>query len=332
MSKKLYFGQALRKKLSSVLKKDQIMVVFDTETTGLNAEKDQIIQISGIKLKIENETLKEIGQIDRYIRPNISVPEKIEELTGITNEFLADEETEADVFPVIKDFFKDVDIIAAYNTAFDERFTKALYQRNHSVFPVTNSIDILQMARELISKKDIKNHKLGTVINYFGLDDGIQFHSAIEDVKATLKLFQLFINEYHHQDTPQTHLQHVKVFHINRWDGFRGMVRWYIVTNLGSVYYDIRNKGWGEKTPGIIEKIDLDLLEQDVLNYFNISDLSKLATIHQATISMTEKPAIEEIQQWKNYQPNEVNVFLAKRDKKNIIIFYHKEGKKKTVS
>lgn len=71
-------------------------VVFDTETTGLKEDIDQIIEIGA--LKYENDEL--VDEFDVLIHPGIDIPEVITNITGITDEMVKNQKRIEEVLPV----------------------------------------------------------------------------------------------------------------------------------------------------------------------------------------------------------------------------------------
>ena len=65
------------------------LIVFDTETTGLGREA-KIIEFGGIRYVIRNHALVPTHYLNRYINPEEPLSDKIVELTGITDEMVAD--------------------------------------------------------------------------------------------------------------------------------------------------------------------------------------------------------------------------------------------------
>lgn len=65
-------------------------------------------------------------------------------------------------------------------------------------------------------KKEVQNHKLETISKYFGIDEGITFHSSIDDVEATARLLLLFYTMYCEQDMhgeeKQNYLSSIHIF------------------------------------------------------------------------------------------------------------------------
>ena len=60
-------------------------IALDLETTGLDPQKDQILEIGAVKIQDGKET----ERYETFVRVGIPIPEKIQELTGITEEMAA---------------------------------------------------------------------------------------------------------------------------------------------------------------------------------------------------------------------------------------------------
>lgn len=249
--------------------------IFDTETTGLDSSFDRVIQISGIK--IDTKTLDEVARIDLYINPGFSIPEKITEITGITDEFLSDKPSEKEVFPEISAFFGDVYAVSAYNEPFDEGFMKALYGRNGSEFIPAAKCDVLEMSRDLVKKGKTENHKLGTIAHYYGVDEGLTFHNSMDDVIATVRLLKIFKGEYEEIFSGYQEVELVapsKILSIRFWEGWRGYSRLYVNTDIGTFYFDIRSKVWGVKpdNPYTLDEVDMETLRTLSFKFAGASD------------------------------------------------------------
>ena len=92
-------------------------VVFDIETTGLDPEFDEIIEIGAVKIK---DGIK-IDTFNSLIKPEYEIDEFITELTGITNEMVENAPSIDEVLPKFMDFIKDY-IIIGHNVNFDINF------------------------------------------------------------------------------------------------------------------------------------------------------------------------------------------------------------------
>lgn len=258
-------------------KENRTIVLYDVETTGLNAEKDKVIQLSGIKFRIEGGKSVEIARFDKYINPEIPIPPKITEITGITDDMVFDKQTEKELFPEIAEFFGVSNVISGYNVAkFDNRFIANMFKRNGSEFKPYCTVDVLEMARDIVEAKDTENFKLGTMASRYGVDEGLTFHNSMDDVIATKDLLIVFLQEYRDtydedegllnvEPAPEEGKKQVTSVHsIRFWEGYRGFSRLYIGTNLGEFYYDIRKHIWfvnSKNNPYSIDEVDMESLK-----------------------------------------------------------------------
>ena len=155
-------------------------VVFDLETTGLEATKDEIIEIGACK--IENGRITKT--FSTFVKPSRHIPREITELTGINDAMVADAPT---INYVLPDFYKFCygTTMVGHNVSFDIGFIyniakKLSYDFNNPL------MDTIEMARKKLP--GLKNYKLGTVVDRLKivLDNA---HRAINDATATAKVF-----------------------------------------------------------------------------------------------------------------------------------------------
>lgn len=147
-------------------------VCFDIETTGLYKKTCKIIEIAGAILR--NGEICE--KFQTYVNPNCAIPEKITELTGITNGMVANAPT---IEKALSDFlaFAGERPFAAHNAEFDIGFISQACAEL-GIEKEFNYIDSLELSRKLLP--DIKNHKLDTVAKELKLPK-FQHHSALDD-------------------------------------------------------------------------------------------------------------------------------------------------------
>lgn len=168
-------------------------VVFDFETTGFSAQKNEIIQIGAIRC---DENHQEIGRFNQLIKPQRSyVSSEISALTGIYARDLLDEPVIEDVLPDFLAFIKGA-LLVAHNTPFDVGF---LYQaiidcgiREVERFEV---YDTLTEARRLLKAK---SYKLENLKDFLGIS--VRSHDALNDCLVTVLLYQ-HLQEIEHPKT-----------------------------------------------------------------------------------------------------------------------------------
>lgn len=253
-------------------------IIFDTETTGLHPDKDYIVELSAIKYEIINCELYEIEKIDYYICPPITMDEKVIAIHGITNEFLEAQPTEQELFPQIYKFFGDDPILVAHNAEFDVQMLKALYHRQNKHLSLKIALDTLDMARDIISYKSIKDYHLSTLCKFYKIDAGLSFHCAIDDVKATSLLLTKLYMEY--KNLP-VHLGTIRlqIKYLYYWKGYNLQQQGiYVATDTGMLYYNTRWKIWMSKEIDL-STIDINDLETQVLIRTNLPSMNKFGRL-----------------------------------------------------
>src|SRR5690625_3265023 len=161
--------------------KDLTYVVFDVETTGLSSVYDTIIEIAGVKIR--NGEI--IDQFESFANPHRKLPDKIIDITGITDDMLVNA---PEVDDVLKKFHAWVDdsILVAHNATFDIGFLNQGYEKINLPRISSPVIDTLELARFLFPQ--LGNHRLNTLCKHLNVELE-QHHRAIYDAKATGYLF-----------------------------------------------------------------------------------------------------------------------------------------------
>ena len=156
------------------------VVVFDLETTGLEASSEEIIEIGAVKI-INGKLTQTFSSL---IKPNKVISEEITGITGITNEMVADAYSIEQVLPDFYKFTRGA-VLSAYNIAFDYNF---LYVASHKMGYNFNNrqIDSMYLARTKLP--GLKNYRLKTVATTLGvpLENA---HRAVNDAIATAEVF-----------------------------------------------------------------------------------------------------------------------------------------------
>lgn len=155
-------------------------VVFDFETTGLDSNKDEIIEIGAVKISKG----KIVSTFSTFIKPSVKIPQEITELTGITDEMVVNAPVINHVLP---DFYKYCYGcgLVAHNIAFDYGFLSAIAKKMGYNFD-NQQYDTMVLARQKL--KTLKNFKLGTVCEYLDVSL-VGAHRAVNDCAATAKVF-----------------------------------------------------------------------------------------------------------------------------------------------
>lgn len=157
-------------------------IVLDTETTGLNAAEDELLQVS---------IIDEEGNVlfDSYIRPTQHTEwAEAERVNHITPEMVDNSPTIEEVMPEINNILKRYDKIVGYNVRFDADFLK----HNGAEFADnTNFVDSMKIF-SLYFSADNKRCKLTEAADYFCYDwsEHEEAHNSLGDCYATLYVYK----------------------------------------------------------------------------------------------------------------------------------------------
>ena len=251
------------------------VIVFDTETTGKYHDKDdRIVEIALQKYVINEKHLKLVEEKDIYIKPPFWMSQKVIDIHHITNEFLSDKPSEEEVIDEIADFFGERPIIAGHNIPFDIAFVSDMYERCGKHFNYIKAFDTLEMARDLVTPKEVEDYRLGTLASYYGAvpKEGDKFHNALFDTTMTASLLQTFYYEY--SKLPEINSSMLETAYINSahfWEGRnKDQKGIWVETNLGRLYFSTTLKRWRSSQIDL-SRINIDLLEQKVLERLSLS-------------------------------------------------------------
>lgn len=173
------------------------LVFFDTETTGLNFSRDEIIEFSAVVVERVNGQPTVTREYDQLITlsPGMSVPAFIENLTGISNADIAARGiSKAEVCRDIREIFRGNALLLAYNAHFDLSFLFYLLLRNGdpTVLKGKDKIDLLTVYKDRHSYP----HKLCNAIEVYDLSGKVvNSHRAIDDVLATYAVMEAMAEE-----------------------------------------------------------------------------------------------------------------------------------------
>lgn len=162
-------------------------VAFDLETSGLNIETDNIIEIGA--LKVING--KVCGRFIEFVKPDHPITTMITNITGITNEMVANARNTVDI---IRDFvtFCENHILVGHNIMFDYKFMKK-YTAVYGLSFEKKGIDTLKIARKV--HKDMESKSLGALCEYYNITNQAA-HRAYHDALATAKIYHMLAHDF----------------------------------------------------------------------------------------------------------------------------------------
>ena len=159
--------------------------VLDLETTGFSFRTEKITEIGIMKVK----NGKVLDEFSCFVNPEKPIPQRVVEVTNITDDMVKDAETIDKVFPKMMEFIGD-SILVAHNADFDIGFLK--YNAKELGYTLNNTyLDTLRLAKELFP--DYKKYKLGIIAENLGIKVEVA-HRALDDVDTTVKVFNVMLD------------------------------------------------------------------------------------------------------------------------------------------
>ena len=284
---------------------DDEFIVFDIETTGLSNINDKITEIGAIKIK----NGKIVDSFSTLVNPEIPIPEKITELTGIDDSMVINAPRIQEVLPQFLKFVGKSPLVA-HNAKFDVGFirenAKAL-----GVDKINNVIvDTLALSRVLLT--DLKRYRLNNIAKELNvvLEN---HHRAVDDAKATADIFIKLINMMKEKnifylqdinkvlgkkiDVKKLNTNHIVLLAKNQ----KGLYNLYKIVSESHLNYFHRNPR--------IPKSLLDKYREGIL----VGSACESGELFQAILNNQSPETIEEIVKYYDYlevQPLGNNEFL----------------------
>ena len=159
---------------------DGTFICFDIETTGLSAARDKITEIGAVK--VENGVITDT--FSTFANPEMPIPQKITQLTGITDDMVKDAPSQSEAIDAFLEFAGD-NVLVAHNAPFDTSFIAKACEDMGREYNYT-SIDTVAISRAILT--DIKNCKLDTVAKFLRLGD-FNHHRATDDAEMLARIF-----------------------------------------------------------------------------------------------------------------------------------------------
>lgn len=167
------------------------IIIFDVETTGLSYSGDRLTEIGAVKLK----NLQVVDSFNTKVNPNMHIPEKITELTGISDADVANAPQEDEAIRKFMEFCGEDPVLAAHNANFDTNFINEACRRSNIDFNY-NWIDTLVLCQAMLPEMGryklnlvAKNLKLGKFDHHHASDDALML------AKIYIELVGRLVNE-----------------------------------------------------------------------------------------------------------------------------------------
>lgn len=164
---------------------DTTYCVLDLETTGFSFRTEKITEI-GI-MKVKNHEV--IDEFSTFVNPEKPIPQRVVEVTNITDDMVKDAPKISEVLPKVLEFIGD-SVLVAHNADFDIGFLK--HNCAELGLKLGNTyLDTLRLAKDLFP--EYKKYKLGLIAENLGIKVEVA-HRALDDVDTTVKVFNVMLD------------------------------------------------------------------------------------------------------------------------------------------
>jgi DNA polymerase-3 subunit epsilon len=162
------------------------LIYYDTETTGVRAGKDHIIEIAAYD-PLQERTFVSL------VHPGVPIPPEATAIHHITDAMVADAPSFQEVGRSFVEFCGEGSVLAAHNNdAFDKLFLEHAYKHAGLTMPSWLFIDTLKWARKY--RPDLPRHTLQFLREVYGIPAN-QAHRALDDVIILYQVFSRMIDD-----------------------------------------------------------------------------------------------------------------------------------------
>ncbi len=166
------------------------LVIFDLETTGVDVDKDRIIEIGIIRFDG-----KKREEFETLVNPETPIPDRVQELTGITDKMVKKKPKFADLTDVINEYLDGADLCGYNAYAFDVRILLNEFARVKETPALREGYDLLDVYDGV---RKYEPRTLSWSYKYYsGGDESFDdSHRAMADTRATEAILRFQIEKY----------------------------------------------------------------------------------------------------------------------------------------
>ncbi len=187
------------------------LVAFDTETTGLFAPSNRLVEIAGIKFRINDPFVQTFQTL---INPERPIPEEVIGIHGITDADVVKAPTAGPVLAAFLAFCGVDSVLVAHNAPFDLSFLYCELQRAGLPLPANPVIDTVDLYKRL--HPELGSYSLQSLIEKYNLADS-QKHRALADADCVMKLLLRAGDDFMPAEIPPWIESSLTVYRLSEW-------------------------------------------------------------------------------------------------------------------
>jgi len=164
---------------------EQQFVAFDTETTGLWAPSNRLVEIGAVKFCLGGGNTSTFQSL---INPERPMPAEVIAVHGISDEMVANERKVSEVMPDFLEFCGKDSVLIAHNALFDVSFLAVELDRNEQKRPENLVLDTVTISRKVFP--EVQSYSLLSLAQHLGFSQE-QKHRALDDAILVQKIFEM---------------------------------------------------------------------------------------------------------------------------------------------
>ena len=200
------------------LQLDRPLVVFDIESTGVNARADRIIELAAIRIEPDGTETEKCW----LLNPGVPIPPETTAIHGITDEIVKNCPTFADAAEDIWRFFKDCDLSGFNCDRFDVPCLEEEFARTGRNFGASQRrhVDVQRIYHKM------EPRDLTAAVRFYLGRDHVGAHGAEADAAATVEVLKAQMAKYPELPRTSAAMDEYLVPHDPLNADRQGMIRW----------------------------------------------------------------------------------------------------------
>lgn len=186
-------------------------VAFDTETTGLWAISNRLVEIAAVRFRFDSDTSQEFQSL---INPEREIPAEAVRIHGITNEMVAAAPRSPEVLTRFLEFCGSDTLLVAHNAPFDMSFVGNELDRERIAYPPNLILDTVDIYRRFYP--GIPSYSLLSLAQQFGLSQ-TQEHRGLSDAHLVRRLVSRALDSLPTVDDTTALRQVFSVYQMSDW-------------------------------------------------------------------------------------------------------------------
>ncbi len=172
-----------RKSLTVPLSDSTVFVAFDTETTGLWAPTNRILEVGAVRFSLAGPSFESFHEL---VNPQCHIPKEVIPIHGITDAMVADARLAHEVLPDFIAFCGTERVLIAHNAPFDMSFLSCEFARAGLPLPPNPILDTVSLCQRVFP--GLQSYSLESLSRQF-LQIPSQKHRALADAELVRQLF-----------------------------------------------------------------------------------------------------------------------------------------------